>query len=184
MVLTRCYLLLNATVLPASLFYWPLAHVPSAACSLPPARTCRGIMRCLLESEKEHSRGCGARACRRMLLRLALRLHASVCRRVLLRLALRLHASVCRRVLLRSALRMRALPRSCCVLLESVALAVGVGASVSVEGQERLPDDASWMPPSIHLIHRFALNKPSSSSPSPPFLKASGTPFARSLQDA
>ena len=150
MVLTRCYLLLNATVLPASLFYWPLAHVPSAACSLPPARTCRGIMRCLLESEKEHSRGCGARACRRMLLRLALRLHASVCRRVLLR----------------SALRMRALPRSWCVLLESVALAVGVGASVSVEGQERLPDDASWMPPSIHLIHRFALNKPSSSSPS------------------
>jgi hypothetical protein len=53
------------------------------------------------------------------------------------------------------------------VLLESVALAVGVGASVSVEGQERLPDDASWMPPSIHLIHRFALNKPSSSSPTP-----------------
>jgi hypothetical protein len=70
-------------------------------------------------------------------------------------------------VLLRSALRMRALPRSCCVLLESVALAVGVGASVSVEGQERLSDDASWMPPSIHLIHRFALNKPSSSSPTP-----------------
>jgi hypothetical protein len=51
-----------------------------------------------------------------------------------------------------------------CVGAWTASDTAAVGASVSVEGQGRLSDDVSWMPPSIHLIHRFALNKPASSS--------------------